>query len=81
MKKTIGAMLLLAAVTTQAAELHIGSWPNILPVNLLKKFQADTGIETTLDTYASDAALTQKLQAGGGGTTLWSPETTTFRCS
>jgi len=67
MKKTIGAMLLLAAVTSQAAELHIGSWPGILPANLLKKFQADTGIETTLDTYASDAALTQKLQAGGGG--------------
>nr|WP_198379009.1 hypothetical protein [Burkholderia ubonensis] len=53
MKKTIGAMLLLAAVTTQAAELHIGSWPGILPANLLKKFQADTGIETTLDTYVS----------------------------
>ncbi|AGK51691.1 bacterial extracellular solute-binding family protein [Burkholderia thailandensis MSMB121] len=38
-----------------------------MPVSLLKKFQAETGIETTLDTYASDAALTQKLQAGGGG--------------
>ncbi|MBF3659507.1 extracellular solute-binding protein [Burkholderia pseudomallei] len=67
MKKAIGAMLLAAVGTATAAELHVGSWPVIMPVALLKKFQAETGIETTLDTYASDAALTQKLQAGGGG--------------
>ncbi|AOJ73384.1 MULTISPECIES: extracellular solute-binding protein [Burkholderia] len=67
MKKIIGAMLLAVVGTTTAAELHVGSWPVIMPVALLKKFQAETGVETTLDTYASDAALTQKLQAGGGG--------------
>ncbi|AIO68368.1 extracellular solute-binding protein [Burkholderia oklahomensis] len=67
MKKIVGAVLLVAAGATGAAELHVGSWPNIMPVALLKKFQAETGIETTLDTYASDATLTQKLQAGGGG--------------
>jgi spermidine/putrescine transport system substrate-binding protein len=67
MKPLLGAMMLIATTFTQAAELHIGSWPGIMPPALIKKFQADTGIETTVDTYASDAALTQKLQAGGGG--------------
>lgn len=60
-------MLLLAVGHAVSAELHIGSWPDYLPDTLIKKFQAETGIKTTLDTYASDAALTQKLQSGGGG--------------
>ncbi|KVD73047.1 spermidine/putrescine ABC transporter substrate-binding protein [Burkholderia sp. ABCPW 14] len=67
MKKIVGATLLLAAGTAVAAELHVGSWPDYLPDTLIKKFQKETGIKTTLDTYASDAALTQKLQSGGGG--------------
>ncbi|AJX32636.1 extracellular solute-binding protein [Burkholderia oklahomensis] len=67
MKKVVGVMLLLAVGNAVSAELHIGSWPDYLPDTLIKKFQAETGIKTTLDTYASDAALTQKLQSGGGG--------------
>ena len=35
--------------------------------DLLKRFEAETGIKVTLDTYDSNETMLAKLQAGGGG--------------
>lgn len=66
MKTTLLATLIAISLPLQAAELHIGNWPDYFPPALLQKFQKETGIKTTLDTYDSDASLLTKLQAGGG---------------
>lgn len=61
------ALALLVTTTGYAAELHFANWPNYFPPALLEKFQRETGIKVTFDTYDSDATLLAKLQAGGGG--------------
>jgi spermidine/putrescine transport system substrate-binding protein len=66
MKKILTAVVCSMALTGQAAELHFGNWPDYFPTTLLSKFQKETGIKATLDTYDSDATLLTKLQAGGG---------------
>lgn len=47
--------------------LRLYNWANYFPPALVEKFQEETGIEVTLDTYASDEDMMAKLQAGGGG--------------
>lgn len=70
MKRKYWYGVLCLAFSTGAyagGELHIGNWPDYMPPSLLAQFEKETGVKATLDVYESDAALTEKLQAGAGG--------------
>jgi spermidine/putrescine transport system substrate-binding protein len=69
MKRYLYGMACLAVSTSvwAAGEVHIGNWPDYMPPSLLTQFEKETGVKAILDVYDSDAALTQKLQAGSGG--------------
>ena len=72
MLKRVGAAALLAVAVTAAGpagakELFFYNWSNYFPPDLLKKFEAETGIRTTLDVYDSNETLLAKLQAGAAG--------------
>jgi spermidine/putrescine transport system substrate-binding protein len=64
-----GVVLLLAAggPARAAGELFFYNWTNYYPPELLKKFEQETGIKVTLDTYDSNETLLAKLQAGAAG--------------
>lgn len=67
-----GALALAAALALPSAaraegELHLFNWSNYFPPKLMEKFEKETGIKVTLDTYASDEDMLAKIQAGGGG--------------
>ena len=54
--------------TAQAAEpkeLFFYNWTDYYPVELLAKFEKETGIKVTMDGYDSNETLLAKLQAGG----------------
>jgi spermidine/putrescine transport system substrate-binding protein len=57
----------LAGTVQAAGELHLYNWANYYPPELMQKFEAETGIKVSLDTYASDEDMLAKLQAGGSG--------------
>lgn len=65
------AMLVLACSSTlalaQSKQLLLYSWANYVPPDLLKRFEAETGIKVTVDVYDSNDTMLAKLQAGGGG--------------
>jgi spermidine/putrescine transport system substrate-binding protein len=48
-------------------DLFIYNWTDYTPPDLIAKFEAETGIKVTLDTYDSNETLLAKLQAGGTG--------------
>lgn len=54
-------------VFAQSKQLLLYSWANYVPPDLLKRFEAETGIKVTLDVYDSNDTMLAKLQAGGGG--------------
>ncbi|MGH8434280.1 MAG: extracellular solute-binding protein [Pseudomonas sp.] len=56
----------LASTAQAAGTLHFANWSDYYPPELLKKFEADTGIKATLDAYDSNETLLAKLKAGGG---------------
>jgi len=64
---TAVALAGFSAGAQAAGELHLYNWANYFPPDLMKKFEEETGIKVTLDTYASDEDMMAKLQAGGGG--------------
>lgn len=63
------AMLALAwpAAAQNAGELHIYNWTDYTSPEMIQKFEKETGIKVTLDTYDSNETLLAKLKAGGGG--------------
>jgi spermidine/putrescine transport system substrate-binding protein len=68
----LAAPILALALATgaQAAEekvLYFYNWTDYYPVELLAKFEAETGIKVTLDGFDSNETLISKLQAGGAG--------------
>jgi len=65
----VGAILALALNLSpvSARELFFYNWSNYFPPELLKKFEAETGIKVTLDLYDSNETLLAKLQAGATG--------------
>lgn len=66
----LGAALLLAGggpARAAGGELFFYNWTNYYPPELLEKFEAETGIKVTLDTYDSNETLLAKLQAGAAG--------------
>lgn len=61
-----------------AEELHLYNWSNYFPPSLLEKYEAETGVKVTIDSYASEEDLLAKLQAGGGGYDVIFPGPTTL---
>jgi len=69
---TVIALGLLPALVAPAAavedkELLLFNWSNYMSPDLLKRFEAETGIKVTLDTYDTNESMLAKLQAGGAG--------------
>lgn len=62
----LAASLLLAGSAHAEGTLHFANWSDYFPPELLKKFEKDTGIHATLDSYDSNETLLAKLKAGGG---------------
>ena len=61
-------LALLLATGARAGEekvLYFYNWTDYYPVELLAKFEKDTGIKVTLDNYDSNETLLAKLQSGG----------------
>ena len=62
------ALSCFTAFSVQAAEpkeLFFYNWTDYYPVDLLAKFEKETGIKVTMDGYDSNETLLAKLQAGG----------------
>src|SRR5882757_11423103 len=75
MKRVILAVIVAALpglatplpAAAQSKELHLFNWSNYMPPDLLKRFEAETGIKVTLDVYDTNETMLAKLQAGGAG--------------
>ena len=69
LKLLVSISLLFASSSLMAAgKLNLYNWADYTPDALIDKFEAETGIEVTVDTYDSNETLLAKLQAGGGST-------------
>ncbi|MFT9119127.1 MAG: extracellular solute-binding protein [Bifidobacterium psychraerophilum] len=49
-----------------SGELHIYTWSDYYPTDLLESFESDTGIKATIDYYESNEALMSKMEATSG---------------
>jgi spermidine/putrescine transport system substrate-binding protein len=54
-------------------ELNIYAWAGEIPETVVKKFEQETGIEVTLDTFDSNETMTAKLSSGSAGYDLVEP--------
>lgn len=63
----LGTVATVAAAPAGAAEVFFYNWTNYFPPELLGRFERETGIHVTLDTYDSNETLLAKLQAGATG--------------
>jgi spermidine/putrescine transport system substrate-binding protein len=73
-----GAALLCGAPSVtpaqaQSKELLLFIWSNYISPDLLKRFEKETGIKVSIDTYDSNETMLAKLQAGGAGYDLVVP--------
>ncbi len=66
------AMLTLGTATAEG-ELFIYNWTEYTPPELIAKFEKETGIKVSVDTYDSNETLLAKLQAGATGYDLVVP--------
>ncbi|MEM9845054.1 MAG: extracellular solute-binding protein [Pseudomonadota bacterium] len=67
---TLASALALSVSATLAhaeGELSIYHWFEYIPQELLDKFEEETGIEVTMDTYDSNEAMLASLKAGAMG--------------
>lgn len=64
---SVAVAALVSPQAHAAGELFVYNWTNYIPPALFEKFEKETGIKVTLDTYDSNETLLAKLQAGGGG--------------
>src|ERR1700716_2533135 len=55
------------ASAAEEKELLLFNWSNYMSPDLLKRFETETGIKVTLDTYDTNESMLAKLQAGGAG--------------
>ena len=72
MKKLLGlslaASLSLSAGQLQAeGELFFYNWTDYTSEEMIAKFEKDTGIKVTVDTYDSNETLLAKLKSGATG--------------
>jgi spermidine/putrescine transport system substrate-binding protein len=63
----IVSMASMSGVAHAGGDLFIYNWTDYTPPELIKKFEAETGIKVTVDTFDSNETLLAKLKAGGGG--------------
>jgi len=66
----LGALAVSAAARpaiAQTRELLLFNWTNYTSPDMLKRFEAETGIKVRVDTYDSNESMLAKLQAGGTG--------------
>lgn len=64
----IAAVMMLATGLAKAeGELFIYNWTEYTPPELIAKFEKETGIKVSVDTYDSNETLLAKLQAGATG--------------
>ena len=69
LKLLVSISFLFASSSLMAAgKLNLYNWADYTPEELVAKFEAETGIQVTVDTYDSNETLLAKLQAGGGST-------------
>ena len=68
---TVAAAALFAGLGAGAAlaegELKVFHWFEYIPQELVEKFEAETGIDVTVDTYDSNEAMLARLKAGAMG--------------
>lgn len=60
-------LALAPAAASAEGELFIYNWTDYTAPELIEKFETETGISVTLDTYDANETLLAKLQSGGGG--------------
>ena len=58
------AFAILATAASAEGKLSVYHWFEYIPQDLVDKFEAETGIEVTIDTYDSNEALVAALKAG-----------------
>ena len=66
----VAAMVVMMTGTRAAradGDLFLYNWTDYTSPDLIRKFEEETGINVTLDTYDSNETLLAKLKQGGGG--------------
>lgn len=63
----ISLALGLASATQAAEQLNVVSWSGYFSPPILAKFEQETGIKVTVDSYDSNETLLAKLKQGGAG--------------
>jgi spermidine/putrescine transport system substrate-binding protein len=61
---TAAALALTAAAAQAEGALSVYHWFEYIPQELVDKFEAETGIDVTIDTYDSNEAMLASLKAG-----------------
>lgn len=64
MKRLALALALFSTPAFAAEELKVYHWFEYMPPELVDKFEAETGIDMTIDTYDSNEAMLASLKAG-----------------
>lgn len=64
---TFGAIMVASGAAQAGGDLFIYNWTDYTAPELIEKFEAETGISVSIDTYDSNETLLAKLQAGGTG--------------
>lgn len=64
MKKLLLTATFLASPTFAQGELKVYHWFEYIPDDLVQKFESETGIKVTIDTYDSNEAMLASLKAG-----------------
>jgi len=67
------SFLLTSGSALAAGQVNIFTWSGTFAPDVLKKFEAETGIKPTIDSYDSNETLLAKLKQGGSGYDLISP--------
>jgi spermidine/putrescine transport system substrate-binding protein len=61
------AAMLISGLAQASGELFIYNWTEYTPPELIAKFEKESGIKVSVDTYDSNETLLAKLQAGATG--------------
>ena len=64
MKKLLLTSVLLASPAFAEGELKVYHWFEYIPDDLVQKFEAETGIKVTIDTFDSNESMLASLKAG-----------------
>jgi spermidine/putrescine transport system substrate-binding protein len=64
MKRLLTLTTLLASPAFAEGELKVYHWFEYIPEELVQKFEAETGIDVTIDTYDSNESMLAALKAG-----------------